>query len=114
MEMAKEALQVFLHSLPVNSYFNIIVFGSRYKEMFEESRKYDDDTLAFAKNFTAQIDANMGGTEILKPLEYIIKRPIKTEENTSRPRQVFVITDGQVNINNIIPAQHSSDQSNVV
>ena len=96
MEMAKEALQVFLHSLPINSYFNIIVFGSRYEKMFDESKKYDDDTLSTAKKFAAKIEADMGGTEIYSPLEYILQLPNKTEENASRPRQVFVLTDGGV------------------
>ena len=93
MELAKEALQVFLHSLPANSYFNIVIFGSSYQVLFPEgSRRYDDLTLKDAKVSAAGISANLGGTEILQPLEHILKQPLLARH----PRQVFVLTDGQV------------------
>merc|ERR1719348_1602122 len=85
MKMAKEALLIFLHSLPVDSYFNVLLFGSTYDKMFEESKKYDDDTLQFAKKFANDIYANLGGTEIFAPLDYILKLPVKT----AGPGQVF-------------------------
>ncbi len=34
MEAAKRALQLFLHSLPEGSLFNIVSFGSRHKALF--------------------------------------------------------------------------------
>ena len=49
MDLAKEALLVFLHSLPVRSYFNVIIFGSNYKSLFPESRIYDDHSFQDAK-----------------------------------------------------------------
>ena len=49
MNLAKEALLVFIHSLPVSSYFNVILFGSNYKSLFPESRIYDDHTFQDAK-----------------------------------------------------------------
>ena len=42
MNLAKESLLIFLHSLPVDCYFNIICFGSDFTSLFPESRKYDD------------------------------------------------------------------------
>jgi len=92
MNLAKEALQVFLHSLPVNSFFNIIVFGSSFKALFPDSRQYDDNSLQEAKNSAAYISANLGGTEILQPLQYIFQKPLLA----GLARQVFVLTDGQV------------------
>ena len=49
MNLAKEALLVFIHSLPVSSYFNVILFGSNYKSLFPESRIYNDHTFQDAK-----------------------------------------------------------------
>merc|ERR1712142_1313238 len=92
MNLAKEALQVFLHSLPVNSFFNIIVFGSSFKSLFSESRKYDDHSLQQAKSYANNISANLGGTEIFSPLQHILEKPLLA----GLARQVFVLTDGQV------------------
>merc|ERR1719232_733600 len=71
MDLAKEALQVFLHSLPVSTYFNVIIFGSSHKSLFPESKIYDDDNFLDAQTSVNGISANMGGTEILSPLRYI-------------------------------------------
>ena len=49
INLAKEALLVFIHSLPVSSYFNVILFGSSYKSLFPESRIYDDHSFHDAK-----------------------------------------------------------------
>jgi len=92
IRLAKEALQVFLHSLPPTSFFNIILFGSTFEYLFPHSKKYDDDTLKDAKESSASITANLGGTEIYQPLEHILKQPLLA----GLARQVFVLTDGQV------------------
>jgi len=92
MNLAKEALQVFIHSLPVSSYFNVILFGSSYKSLFPESRIYDDLTFQDAKTSIQGISADLGGTEILSPLSFILQQEVKA----GLARQVFVLTDGQV------------------
>jgi len=92
INLAKEALQVFLHSLPVNSFFNIIIFGSSFQFLFPCSRNYDDNSLKDATESVEGISANLGGTEIYQPLEIILQKPLMA----SHARQVFVLTDGQV------------------
>ena len=49
MNLAKEALLLFIHSLPVSSYFNVILFGSSHKSLFPKSRNYDDNSFQEAK-----------------------------------------------------------------
>eukprot|EP00092_Neocalanus_flemingeri_P009192 GFUD01009893.1.p1 GENE.GFUD01009893.1~~GFUD01009893.1.p1 ORF type:complete len:803 (+),score=226.34 GFUD01009893.1:227-2635(+) len=90
--LAKEALQLFVQSLPVDSYFNICSFGSTYTNLFPESQAFTDESLASAKQLLQGMHANLGGTEIYRPLEAIFKSQTLVE----RPRQVFVITDGEV------------------
>ena len=90
---ARETLILFLKSLPEGCNFNIIGFGSRYEKLFPAvSVPYTQETLDKATQHAREMQANLGGTELLQPLEYIFR-----EKTTSGlPRQVFVLTDGAV------------------
>ena len=90
--MAKEALQLFLHSLPTDCYFNIWSFGSQFSRLFHKSVKYNENTLRAAKNHVDEMTANYGGTEIYDPLVEIFDE--KVVKNYAR--QVFLLTDGAV------------------
>jgi len=93
MELAKEALQLFLHSMPVDCYFNIWSFGSHFSSLFQNGSKlYDDDTLAEAKNHVNGMNANFGGTEVYSPLQNIFS----SQEIDEYARQIFLLTDGDV------------------
>ena len=91
--VAVRALDVFLHSLPMSCSFNIYRFGSTYQSLFKRASKYDQSTLNAALTYAKQTDANMGGTELMQPLEHILTQPLAP--NTVS-RQLFVLTDGQV------------------
>ncbi|KAL4495495.1 hypothetical protein ABPG72_020236 [Tetrahymena utriculariae] len=90
---ALEALQLFLQSLPPNSYFNIISFGSSFRKLYERSQKYDSQTLKFACNKIKDYDADLGGTDILTPLNNIF---LNSQKIKGYNRQIFVLTDGAV------------------
>jgi hypothetical protein len=45
INMAVEALKLFIHSIPYGSMFNIVSFGSDFKKMFPESVEYNEDNL---------------------------------------------------------------------
>ncbi|XP_053392399.1 von Willebrand factor A domain-containing protein 5A-like isoform X2 [Mercenaria mercenaria] len=93
IENAKEALLLFLKSLPPDCYFNIISFGSSFSSLFSgSSKKYAEDSLNEAIKLQEKMSADMGGTEILKPLESVFKKKLLPEH----PRRVFVLTDGGV------------------
>ena len=93
MNQAKGALELFLHSIPADCYFNIWSFGSRFSSLFENgSKKYDDFTLAEAKSHTNQMTANFGGTEVYRPLEAIFNE----KSISGYPKQIFLLTDGDV------------------
>jgi Ca-activated chloride channel family protein len=92
IEEARNALQLCLRSLSEGTRFNIVGFGSSFEMLFPESRPYDEASLLAASQHVAHLKADLGGTEILAPLEAILQRPPSAE----MPRQVFVMTDGQV------------------
>jgi len=93
IQHAREVLQLFMRSLPEDCYFNIVGFGSNHRMLFPNgSVKYNDSSLWQATEHIKKIDANMGGTELLRPLRAVFQsQPIQ-----GYPRQIFVITDGQV------------------
>ena len=90
---ARETLILFLKSLPEGCNFNIIGFGSSYEKLFPAvSVPYTQETLDKATQHAQGMQADLGGTELLRPLEDIF-----SEKTTSGlPRQVFVLTDGAV------------------
>ena len=48
MEKAKEALILFIKSLPEDTFFNVISFGSNNTKLFPNSKKYSDDEVKSA------------------------------------------------------------------
>lgn len=79
--------------LRCSSTFQIVSFGSSYRLLFlEGSRKYDDDSLAFASAALEGMSADMGGTEILAPLQAVFSDAVSGD----RARQILVFTDGEV------------------
>ncbi|XP_037026786.1 von Willebrand factor A domain-containing protein 5A-like [Bradysia coprophila] len=96
--LAREALLLILHSLPADCYFNIVGFGSTHTSVFPTSVKYDEENLKRAKAHARALDADMGGTEILAPLEEIFGQP----EIDGYFRQIFVLTDGEVSNQNAV------------
>ena len=91
IEEVRNAMQMCLRS-PINGcLFNIVGFGSTYDALFPESQPYDERSLAAASNHAASLDADLGGTEVLPALEHVLRQP-----RSARPRQVVILTDGQV------------------
>ncbi|XP_061170034.1 von Willebrand factor A domain-containing protein 5A-like [Saccostrea echinata] len=99
MKKAKEALLLLLKSLPVDCLFNVVSFGSDFSFLFAKSKQYNEENLEEALNLQKKMDANMGGTEIFKPLERVFRsKPID-----SYARQIFLLTDGEVsNVSKIV------------
>ena len=77
--MAKDALKIFLHSLPEGSKFNICGFGSTHFFVFNNSVEYNQDNLSHALKIADRMDDHsncLGGTEIFSPLEAIFGKPL--------------------------------------
>ncbi|KAM9733628.1 von Willebrand factor A domain-containing protein 5A-like isoform 2-T2 [Menidia menidia] len=89
---ARDTLLLLLKSLPMGCYFNIYSFGSRFEHIFPTSVEYSEKTMEDALKKVEQMQANLGGTEILQPLRHIYSQPCIPKQ----PRQLFVFTDGEV------------------
>ena len=102
--LAREAMLLFIRSLPVGSHFNIIRFGSHYEIYFKDeilTTVYDEKTAKQAEILTRSMKADFGGTELLQPLKYLKQHPpIK-----GRSRQVFLLTDGEISNTNEVKLQ---------
>ena len=92
IESAKETLVLFLKSIPPGCYFNIVGFGSSYEHLFPNSVPYNQNNLDKAMKHAQKLQADLGGTELLRPLQFVFdEKPL-----SGLPRQVFVLTDGSV------------------
>jgi len=73
MDLAVQALKLFLHSLPEGSKFNVVSFGSSYAKLFDMSVAYNDENFKKAIAEVSTFQADMGGTEIYEPLQDLLK-----------------------------------------
>ena len=89
---ARDTLILFLKSIPPGCYFNIIGFGSQYSPLFPSSVPYNQANLDVAVSHSQSMQADLGGTELKPPLEFIFKQKVLP----GLPRQVMVLTDGSV------------------
>ncbi|XP_036432421.1 von Willebrand factor A domain-containing protein 5A-like [Colossoma macropomum] len=92
IESARDTLLLLLKSLPLGCYFNIYGFGSHYESFFPKSVEYTQETMDQAVKRVKEMQADMGGTEILQPLKHIYSQQCIPNQ----PRQVFIFTDGEV------------------
>ncbi len=66
IQLAVQALKLFIHSLPYGSKFNIVSYGSNFTKMFAKSSvEYNEENLEKADLLLNAFEADMGGTEIL-------------------------------------------------
>ncbi|KAM6451927.1 von Willebrand factor A domain-containing protein 5A-like [Liasis olivaceus] len=107
IQSAKETLIFLLKSLPLGCYFNIYGFGSTYDSFYPQSVEYTQETMNTAIQRVKELDCDLGGTEIVRPLKAIYSHP----GHEGHPRQLFVFTDGEVSNTNEAIAEvrlHSS------
>jgi len=90
---AREAMQLFLKSLPTGCVFNIVGFGSHHEVLFrDKSRGYEASSVDAAMEHASALAADLGGTDILAALHAVQDlQPVP-----GHARQVFLLTDGEV------------------
>ncbi|KAL6119435.1 vwa5b1 [Pungitius sinensis] len=104
----KDAMVVILKSLVPGCLFNIVGFGSTFKSLFTTSQYYEEEALALACDYVRKIRADMGGTNVLAPLTWILRQPMFR----GHPRLLFLLTDGAAgNTGKIIEVVRSHSRS---
>ncbi|TNV83889.1 hypothetical protein FGO68_gene8442 [Halteria grandinella] len=102
METTKQALQLFLKSLPSDSQFEIISFGSDFSHLSQkpEGYPYHDDIVEKAINQIKTFQADMGGTEIYQPLKSAVESLATSVNRNGKAvalkKKIFFLTDGEV------------------
>ena len=97
INLVKKALNLFMQSLPPKSYFQLIGFGSDFHKYNPIPMEYNKENV---KDIISQInglDASMGGTNISSPLQDIFENKDKIYDNIPLSKNIFLLTDGQVN-----------------
>ncbi|CAF1521468.1 unnamed protein product, partial [Didymodactylos carnosus] len=89
--------------------FNIVRFGSGYKTLFNNITDiYNEKNAKQAEQLISHIKADLGGTELLQPLQWLEKQAT----TVSYSRQIFLLTDGEIsNVNEVIDPCRSMSTS---
>lgn len=74
IRVALEALELFIRSIPPNSKFNIVSFGSSHQLMYDKSVTYNNDNMQDAINKIRSFKADFGGTELFNPIKFTVSQ----------------------------------------
>ncbi|CAG8449792.1 8343_t:CDS:2 [Cetraspora pellucida] len=91
IKKAAQALELFLRSLPEDSFFNVVSFGSSYDSLFPKSQPNSQSAISAALSFAQNMAANYYGTEIYQCLKWVFEN-----KRNDMPTSVFLLTDGSV------------------
>ena len=86
IRLAREAINILLHSLPSTVLFNIVCFGSRYTKLFPHSLPYSDKTLGEAKEAMSKLGKTLLKKKTPLPVTIFLKMSylsFSTEKNLS-------------------------------
>jgi Ca-activated chloride channel family protein len=89
---ARKALEICLRGMEEGSFFNVYRFGSTHQALFPEAVPYRENEINKALKLMSTVNADLGGTEILRPLREIYS----SVRETDRKRVVILLTDGEV------------------
>ena len=94
IQLVSESLLFFLQSLPKDSYFQLIGFGSKYVKINDNPVLYNKENVEYSIKQIKELKADLGGTNIYSPLKYIFKNEEYNSINLGR--NLFILTDGEV------------------
>ncbi|KAI1017049.1 hypothetical protein LB504_007071 [Fusarium proliferatum] len=92
IDVMREAMQLALSGIPSTCVFNVISWGSATMGLWEISRPHTQESIREAKDYVSQVEADMGGTDLLRALESVVKRRVQDRGST----QIIILTDGEL------------------
>ncbi|KAF5705771.1 hypothetical protein FMUND_11939 [Fusarium mundagurra] len=92
VDVMREAMLLALSGIPSTCVFNVISWGSATVGLWETSRPHTQENIREAKSYVSQVEADMGGTDLLRALESVVKRRVQDKEST----QIIILTDGEL------------------
>ena len=95
IKLVSESLLFFLQSLPKDSFFQLIGFGSSYKKINDKPLLYNKENVSSTMEVIKNLKADLGGTDISSPLKDIFNS--KDYDDIKLGRNLFILTDGEVN-----------------
>ncbi|XP_065927969.1 protein mono-ADP-ribosyltransferase PARP4 isoform X5 [Magallana gigas] len=89
---AKKAALLVLHLMDPTWRFNVVSFGTAFRELFPSSQPASKFNVQTAKQHIQKLQANQGNTELYRPLHsYYLLKP------ESSTRNIFLFSDGYIN-----------------
>ena len=95
IQILKKTIILFIKSLPFNSYFQIYGFGTNYIKYNEIPLIYNEKNVNEIIDILLNINADLGGTNLLNPLKEIFENK-KLYIEVNLPIHLIIITDGKV------------------
>jgi hypothetical protein len=95
IKIAIKALQLFMQSLPVGSYYQIIGFGSSFEKYDKIPKEYNKENIKESLKIIEKLNSDLGGTNIYDPLKDIYNSS-EIYDKINLPRNIFLLTDGEI------------------
>ena len=94
IKLVQDSLNLLIQSLPLNSYYQLIGFGSDFIKYDEIPKEYNKDNIQSTKEIILTLDSKLGGTNIFDPLKSIYN---DNHYNLIKlPKYIILLTDGEV------------------
>jgi len=95
IKIASKALKLFLQSLPIGSFYQIIGFGSEFKKYDKIPKEYTKENIQESLKIIDNLKADLGGTNIFSPLKDIYDS-FEIYDKIKISKNIFLLTDGDI------------------
>jgi hypothetical protein len=91
----KEALEIFLQSLPANSYYQFVGYGTKFIKYDDKPKKYIQENINESLKLIKNLKAELGINNIYDALFDV---GCATYENLNVRKNIFLLTDGKIKV----------------